>query len=198
MSPTETEVRVSRAMSRAKYKLRIEEVQAAEFWLDSLFSTLRGNFVTAAVRVHAALNVESRMDITVAAAEGPVAFAAKLREEAKRYPGDDVQGALLKAADAIQEMDPRPQLCQAIVDDHDHPAVYAPMQRMVTPGDKPCSRRRKERVGHLHLCSIHAKLAREGLVSETGRVAARTDINNVRRFPKRFPTGIHTWAQGVK
>jgi hypothetical protein len=87
------------------------------------------------------------------------------------------------------------QQCQAIVDDWERLKVHAPRQRLSMPGDKPCSRRATEPVEHLHLCSTHARMAREGLVMETGRVANKEDIRNVHRYPRSFPRGLYHWAQ---
>lgn len=93
---------------------------------------------------------------------------------------------------------PKPQ-CQAIVDDWERLKVHAPRQRISLPGDKPCSRRGAEQVEHLHLCSTHARMAREGLVMESGRVVNRDDIRNVHRwYPDSFPHGLHHWAQKPK
>ncbi len=85
-------------------------------------------------------------------------------------------------------------MCQAEVDDFDHPAFYAPRQRIINPGDKPCPRKGKETVGPLCLCATHAKMARAGLVSEQGRVADRNSRRDVRNFPQKFPHGLHDWA----
>jgi len=85
--------------------------------------------------------------------------------------------------------------CQAIVDDWDRLSYYAPRQRVSVPGNKPCSRRSTEAVQHLHLCATHARLAREGLVAESGRVANQPDIRNVHRYPEKFPNGLYSWVQ---
>lgn len=85
--------------------------------------------------------------------------------------------------------------CQAIVDDWEHGGYHASMQRIHAPGDKPCSRGAKETVKHLELCTAHARMAREGLVGKDGRVAPRADIENVRKYPEKFPNGLHTWAE---
>lgn len=89
-----------------------------------------------------------------------------------------------------------PTACQAIVDDHDHPAVYAPRQRISSPGDKPCSRRAKVTLGKLALCTVHAQLAAEGLVHLSGRVHDRNTIRDVRRV-KHLRDGIETWQRGL-
>ncbi len=85
--------------------------------------------------------------------------------------------------------------CLAIVDDMEHLAYYAPRQGLVQPGSKPCSHEAKETVGHLRLCATHARMAREGLIMESGRVADREDIRNVRRYPKKFPHGLYSWVR---
>lgn len=86
--------------------------------------------------------------------------------------------------------------CQAIVEDRDHPLYNAPRQRIFVPGAKPCSRSAKETVGHLSLCTTHARMAREGLVAWDGAVAPKEDIANVRRNPEKFPHGLYHWAIG--
>ena len=80
--------------------------------------------------------------------------------------------------------------CQAIVDDVDHPTYHAPMQHILAPGSKRCSRMSKDEVKHLGLCAAHARMARAGLVAYDGRVAPRADIAAVRRYPKKFPKGL--------
>jgi hypothetical protein len=38
-------------------------------------------------------------------------------------------------------------------------------------------------------------MAREGLIMESGHVADRRDIRNVRRYPKKFPHGLYSWVR---
>jgi hypothetical protein len=84
--------------------------------------------------------------------------------------------------------------CAAIVDDRDHPRYHASMQRILLPGDKRCSRKAKEQVGHLHLCATHARLACEGFIAEDGRVADRNAIRDYRDYPEKLGT-MHKWAK---
>jgi len=86
-------------------------------------------------------------------------------------------------------------MCQAIVDDLDYAKTFNLRRMIVSPGDKPCSRKAVEHVGHLHLCKVHARMAREGLVEENGRVAPKVEIALVRRYPKKFPHGLYDWVR---
>jgi hypothetical protein len=61
--------------------------------------------------------------------------------------------------------------------------------------DKGCSRMAKERVGHLCLCTQHAKLARDGLIDENGHVAHPAARADVRRYPRHFPGGLYHWLK---
>jgi hypothetical protein len=83
--------------------------------------------------------------------------------------------------------------CDAIVTDFENVTVHAPRQGIHAYGTKPCSRKGAETVAHLHLCSVHARMAREGLVDRDGYVACRADIASVRRYPKKFPGGFYNW-----
>ena len=85
-------------------------------------------------------------------------------------------------------------MCDAIVQDKDNILYQASMQRITAYGSKPCSKKAVETVGHLSLCRVHARLAREGLVSEKGHVACPADIQAVRRYPKKFPHGMYPWV----
>jgi len=85
-------------------------------------------------------------------------------------------------------------LCQAIVEDWEHLSYFAGPQRITCPGHKPCSREAKGVVKHLHLCTTHIRMAREGLVDARGHVAPKSMIRDVRRYPKKFPRGLYTWA----
>jgi hypothetical protein len=86
--------------------------------------------------------------------------------------------------------------CQAIVEDYERPRYHASMQRIIVPGEKPCSRRGVEQVGPLCLCKTHARLAREGFVSERGEVAGRNDRREIREYQRRHGRSarLHTWA----
>lgn len=87
--------------------------------------------------------------------------------------------------------------CDAIVTDFENTTYYAPMQGIHNYGTKPCSRKGTEPVAHLCLCSVHARMAREGLVDKDGHVACRADIANVRRYPKKFPGGLYNWLANL-
>lgn len=92
----------------------------------------------------------------------------------------------------------RSALCDAIVQDKGNVIYRAPVQRITAYGSKPCSKKSVETVGHLSLCRAHARLARDGLVSEQGRVACPADIRAVRRYPKQFPNGLFLWAHKLE
>jgi hypothetical protein len=87
-------------------------------------------------------------------------------------------------------------MCQATVEDREHPTYHASMQRIMNPGNKACSRKGVEQVGPLLLCAAHARMAREGLVAEDGQVATKQDIAAVRRYPEKFPKGLYNWFKG--
>jgi hypothetical protein len=88
--------------------------------------------------------------------------------------------------------------CNAIVETADpaHGGKHYSMQRVTVMGSKPCGRKSIELVGHLKLCTVHARMAREGLIDKSGVVAPRDSIRDARRYPKRFPGGIYTWWTG--
>lgn len=77
--------------------------------------------------------------------------------------------------------------CQALVEDYKHPRFRASMQRITVPREKPCSRRATETVVHLALCKTHARLAREGFISEKGVVLGKNDIREIRNKNARRP-----------
>lgn len=84
-------------------------------------------------------------------------------------------------------------MCEALVPDPNNVLYRASMQRITAYGTKVCSKKSVETVGHLSLCKVHARLAREGLVDKDGTVAAPADIRNVRKYPKQFPNGLYRW-----
>lgn len=84
--------------------------------------------------------------------------------------------------------------CQAIVDDWVHLSVHAPAQRIIEPGSKGCSRKARSKVGKLCLCTTHARMAKEGFLSESGEVANRLDIRNVRKYGK---ITLNSWAKDL-
>lgn len=86
--------------------------------------------------------------------------------------------------------------CRALIDDHAKAKSYSGLRRPTTTyGTKQCPRTGREQVKHLWLCPMHARMARTGLVDESGRVASRADIQTIRRYPKKFPRGLYHWAQ---
>lgn len=93
-----------------------------------------------------------------------------------------------------------PGMCDAIVesDRHEDGARHYSMQRLVAMGSRRCSRKATEKVGHLSCCKVHARLAREGMVADTGHVAPRQSIADARRFPRRFPHGLYDWAHKLE
>lgn len=62
----------------------------------------------------------------------------------------------------------------------------------------PCKFNACATLGKLHLCTKHTKLALEGLVDETGEVADRGALRDVRRYPHKFPEGLYRWAKGLE
>lgn len=86
-------------------------------------------------------------------------------------------------------------MCDATITDYNSVLYHASMQRIAVYGSKPCSRKSIETLGSLQLCKVHARMAREGLVDENGRVARKADIDNVRRYPKNFPGGLYDWVR---
>ncbi|HET9061733.1 MAG TPA: hypothetical protein VFO62_00455 [Candidatus Binatia bacterium] len=90
-------------------------------------------------------------------------------------------------------MTAKPQ-CMAIVGTTSgHGAKHYSMQRIRVLGAKQCSRAAIEHVGHLHLCRTHARLAREGMIDETGNTGSAQSIRDARAYPKKFPYGLFTW-----
>jgi hypothetical protein len=85
--------------------------------------------------------------------------------------------------------------CQAIIEDWDRPSYRAGPQRITAPGHRRCSRTAKVRIKHLEFCTVHAQLAREGMIDDKGQVAHKSDIRAVRRWPHGFPNGLHSWAR---
>jgi hypothetical protein len=85
--------------------------------------------------------------------------------------------------------------CAAIVesDSSNDGAKHYSMQGIISRGSRQCSRKACEKVGHLDLCKVHARLAREGMVDERGVVAPRASIKDARRFPHKFPGGLYGW-----
>ena len=82
-----------------------------------------------------------------------------------------------------------PGTCMAVVDDYEHPHWFAGPQRITIPNDKRCSRKYRETVGGilgppLHLCAVHARLWREGMM-DGDRVKDRRTIHDLRLMAER-------------
>lgn len=91
----------------------------------------------------------------------------------------------------------RPQ-CQATIQDFNDGATrYNLVRVMVVPDVRRCNRKATSRVGHLCLCTQHMKLAKDGLIDESGEVEDRSVIRDVRKYPKKFPDGMHRWAKNI-
>lgn len=92
----------------------------------------------------------------------------------------------------------RPGQCAAIIEsaDSNDGARHFSMQRIIIYGERRCSRKATEKVVHLDCCTTHARLAREGLVAEDGRVLGKQDIRGVRegQISGRSPGRYYTWA----
>jgi hypothetical protein len=87
--------------------------------------------------------------------------------------------------------------CEAIIEDFENGTSFNLRQRFIVPKRRHCTRRATARVGHRCFCTKHAQLAVEGLIQEDGEVATRSVISAVRRFPKKFPGGLYSWAKGL-
>lgn len=89
--------------------------------------------------------------------------------------------------------------CQAVIEDFANGKPYPGLRRGVTvPMRRRCTRTARHGVGPLQLCVQHTILARDGLIDTDGAVAPRAAIRDVRRYPKKFPSGLYSWAHGVK
>lgn len=90
-----------------------------------------------------------------------------------------------------------PGMCAAIVesDRFEDGAKHYSMQRITSMGSRRCSRKATAQVGHLPCCSVHARMAREGFIAETGVVAPKQSIRDARNYPKKFPNGLYDWAK---
>lgn len=91
--------------------------------------------------------------------------------------------------------------CQASVEritGHANLAGFRRGARMVLTTYGPCTRVAVAKLGKLCLCTQHVKLAREGLVDDDGTVADRAALRDVRRYPGKFPNGLHRWAKDLE
>lgn len=84
-------------------------------------------------------------------------------------------------------------MCDAIIEVRTS-RLQRPRQGLVCWKFKNCSRPGIEHVGPLVLCKVHARLAREGLISQEGVLAPAADRANVRLYPHKFPKGLYDWA----
>lgn len=89
------------------------------------------------------------------------------------------------------------QLCQATVEDFENGTHYNLTRSFTVPEHRSCKRNAKVKLGSLCLCTLHAKLAKDGLVEEDGTVASRSVIADVRRYPTKFAGGIYKWAKDL-
>lgn len=87
--------------------------------------------------------------------------------------------------------------CDAIVEDYANGTSNNLARMIVTPKSRCCSRGATCKLGQLHLCTQHGRLAKEGLVDKGGQVAPRGDLRAVRENPRRFPYGLYLWARGL-
>lgn len=88
--------------------------------------------------------------------------------------------------------------CQAIIEDRKHGTRYNLSRVIVAPDVRPCRFSATCKLGPLHLCSRHGDLAKEGMIDDDGHVGSSSDIDAARRYPKKFPSGLFSWAKGLK
>jgi len=58
---------------------------------------------------------------------------------------------------------------------------------------KPCRNKARYVLGHLRLCSVHLRMAEDGVLPRDGVVPHPMDRRNIRDNPRLS----HTWAQGL-
>ena len=87
--------------------------------------------------------------------------------------------------------------CTAIIEDYVNGTTNNLSRMIVTPKARQCTRTATCKLGHLHLCTQHGKLAKEGLVDKDGSVAPRGDLRAVRDNPRRFRQGLYSWARAM-
>lgn len=88
-------------------------------------------------------------------------------------------------------------ICQATINDYENGQRFNLARVFVVPKQRSCKRQATHRIGSLCLCLQHKQLALDGLIDEAGNMASRSVIRDVRRYPKKFPGGIFTWARGL-
>jgi hypothetical protein len=87
--------------------------------------------------------------------------------------------------------------CAATIEDYANGTSYNLSRVIAAPVSRRCARAATCKLGHLHLCTQHGKLAAEGLVDEHGNVATRADLRAVRDNPRRHPDGLYDWAKDL-
>jgi hypothetical protein len=87
--------------------------------------------------------------------------------------------------------------CAATVEDYANGTHYNLSRPFTAPEIRPCSRAAKFKLGTLCLCATHTKLAQDGLVEDDGTVATRSVRADVRKYPKKFPSGVYKWAKNL-
>lgn len=92
--------------------------------------------------------------------------------------------------------------CQAQVEritGHSNVAGFRRGARMVhSEYNGTCTRNAVAKLGALSMCAAHVKLALEGLIDESGKVADRGSLRDVRRYPNKFRGGLYSWAKDLK
>jgi hypothetical protein len=91
----------------------------------------------------------------------------------------------------------KPQ-CQATIEDYENGTRNNLVRVIVVPLSRRCTKKATSRFAHLCLCTQHLKLAVDGLIEESGNVAPRGDIRNVRDYPKHHLNGLYPWAKNIK
>lgn len=92
-------------------------------------------------------------------------------------------------------------MCDVTIQDRDSALTYNLSRSVTVYKTKRCSRREVVQLlcteqSQLHpmglgFCTAHARLARAGLVDENGNMATRSDVQTVRRYPRKFPAGLY-------
>ncbi len=93
---------------------------------------------------------------------------------------------------------PPKQKCQATVENYRDGTSYNLARPFTVPKHQQCSRYAKSEVGKFCFCALHTKFALAGLIDDGGAVATRAALADVRKYPKKFPDGIYSWARGLK
>jgi hypothetical protein len=97
-----------------------------------------------------------------------------------------------------QSTKPEPIKCQAVIEDFENGTHYNLSRSFTVPEHRPCRRNARSKIGTLCFCTLHTRLALEGLIDDDGQVASRSVIQDVRKYPKKFTNGIYSWARGLK